>query len=73
MIRIRFTDEASKRRALGYLAGRFSFKSWATGEMLVPEYALPALALEGISYVVEGPATYEQIIQAVRNPPASAV
>jgi len=73
MIRIRFTDEASKRRALGYLMGRFSFKSWATGEMLVPEYALPSLALEGISYIVEGPATYEQIIEAVRNPPASAV
>jgi len=30
MIRIRFTNETSKRRALGYLAGRFSFKSWAT-------------------------------------------
>lgn len=73
MIRIRFTDEASKRRALGYLMGRFSFKSWATGEMLVPDYALPSLALEGISYIVEGPATYEQIIEAVRNPPASAV
>ena len=73
MIRIRFTDESAKRRALGYLAGRFSFKSWATGEMLVPEYALTPLALQGIAFVVEGPATYEQIIQAVRNPPASAV
>lgn len=73
MIRIRFTDDSAKRRALGYLAGRFSFKSWATGEMLVPEYALTPLALEGISFVVEGPATYEQIIQAVRNPPATAV
>lgn len=73
MIRIRFTDDAAKRRALGYLAGRYSFKSWSTGEMLVPEQALSALAVEGISYVVEGPASYEQIIQAVRNPPASAV
>ncbi|HWG42499.1 MAG TPA: hypothetical protein VN688_06895 [Gemmataceae bacterium] len=73
MIRIRFTDETSKRRALGYLAGRFSFKSWATGEMLVPEYALPSLALEGISFIVEGRATYEQLIPSVRNPPASAV
>jgi hypothetical protein len=26
MIRIRFTVDASKRRALGYLVGRFSFK-----------------------------------------------
>jgi hypothetical protein len=73
MIRIRFTDDAAKCRALGFLAGRFSFKSWATGEMLVPEFALPALAREGISFLVEGPATYEQLISAVRNPPATAV
>jgi hypothetical protein len=73
MIRIRFSDDASKRRALGYLAGRFSFTSWASGEMLVPEGALPALAREGISFIVEGPATYEQIITAFRNPPAPAV
>jgi hypothetical protein len=73
MIRIRFTDESAKRRALAYLAGRFSFKSWASGEMLVPEHALAALAREGISYLVEGPATYEQVVEALRNPPASAV
>jgi hypothetical protein len=41
--------------------------------MLVPAAALPALALEGIPFIVEGPATYEQIISAVRNPPATAV
>lgn len=73
MIRIRFPDTASERRALGYLAGRFSFKSWSTGEMLVPDYALPSLAQEGISFIVEGPATYEQLIPTVRNPPSSAV
>jgi len=73
MIRIRFPNDAFKKRALGYLLGRFSFKSWATGEMLVPDEALTALALEGISFIVEGPATYEQIIQAVRVPVASAV
>jgi hypothetical protein len=73
MIRIRFSDLDNKRRALGYLAGRFSFKSWATGEMLVPDYALSALAKEGISFVVEGPATYEQLVTAFRNPPASAI
>ncbi len=73
MIRIRFTDEAAKRRALGFLAGRFSFKSWATAKMLVPDYALPALALEGITFIVEGRATYEQIIAAVRTPATPAV
>lgn len=73
MIRIRFPDAGSERQALGYLLGRFSFKSWTNGVTLVPDYALPALAREGIPFVVEGPATYEQIIEAVRNSPASAI
>jgi hypothetical protein len=73
MILIRFPDPQSKRRALGYLAGRFAFKSWASGEMMVPESALPYLATEGIQFFVEGPAPYERIIPAFRNPPASAV
>jgi len=73
MIRILILDEANKRRALGYLAGRFSFKSFATGEMQVPEYALSALAREGISFKVEGPATYEQITAAFRGPASKAI
>ncbi len=73
MILIHFRDPESKRRALGFLAGRFSFKSWATGEMAVPEQALAHLATEGIAFVVEGPATYERLISAIRNPPATAV
>jgi hypothetical protein len=73
MIRVRFSDLESKRRALGYLAGRFSFKSWATGEMIVPASALPFLALEGIQFAVEGPATYEQLIPPLRNPSATPV
>ena len=73
MITIRFPDPSSKHRALGYLAGRFSFKSFATGEMLVPVEALAALALEGIPFSVEGPATYEHYAPQVRNPAAAAV
>lgn len=73
MIRIRFPDTTSERRALGYLAGRFPFRSWADGETLVPEPALAALAVQGISFTVEGPATYEQSIPAVRGPAAPAV
>jgi hypothetical protein len=67
MIRIRFTDLDSKKRALGRLAGRFPFKSWATGEMLVPEAALGFLATENIRFQVEGPATHEQITPPLRN------
>ena len=56
VIIIRFPDDKAKRRALGFLPGRFCFKSWATGEMMAPESALPALAVEGIRFGVEGPA-----------------
>lgn len=73
MIRIRFTDPAAKFRALGFLPGRFSFKSWASGEMLVPEEALAALAREGIPFFVEGRATYEQLVPALRDLATSPV
>ena len=67
MIIIRFEDEASKRKALGHLAGRFSFKSWASGEMMLPKEALALLAEEEIRFSVEGPATYERLA-SLRNP-----
>jgi hypothetical protein len=67
MIIIRFPDEKSKRRALGYLPGGFSFKTWASGEMMVPENALPFLAVEAIPFGVEGPATYDRLTPP-RNP-----
>jgi hypothetical protein len=61
MVIIRFPDEQAERRALGFLARRYSGKSYATGETIVPEAALAALALEGIKFTVEGPATYDRI------------
>ncbi len=73
MIRIRFTDLDCKKRALGRLAGRFPSTSWATGEMLVLVGALGFLAIENIFFQVEGPATYEQITQALRDPAAAPV
>jgi hypothetical protein len=56
MVLIRFPDTESKRRALGFLARRFSGKSWAAGEVMVPNAALGPLAAEGIRFSVEGPA-----------------
>ena len=73
MIQIHFPDAESKRQALGWLAGRFTFKSWASGEMIVPADALPYLAMEGIPFVVDGRATYEQMALTIRTPPAVAV
>lgn len=73
MILIRFADNDLKLRALGVLAGRFPFKSWSTGEMIVPETALSFLAVEGIAFNVEGPATYEQSTPAIRAAATAAV
>ena len=73
MIIITSPDEVSKRKALGYLSGRFSFRSWATGEMMIPEDALSHLTLEGIEFSVEGPATYEHRIPAIRDSSATAI
>src|SRR5207247_2613055 len=66
VIIIRFHDEATQKRALGFLIGRFSGHSWATGEVAVPEEALVPMAREGILFVVEGPATHERIL-SLRN------
>ena len=73
MTRIRFPDTAAERRALGYLAGRFPFRTYADGETIVPEAALAALAVEGIPSTAEGAATYEQQVPSLRNPPAPSV
>ena len=67
LIRIRFPDDESKRKALGYLPGRFSFTSYASGEMVVVAPALTAMAIEGISFTVEGPATYAESIPGFRT------
>jgi hypothetical protein len=57
VIIIRFNYAESERRAIGYLFGRFSGKSYANGDTLVPEAALPHLTKEEITFTVIGPAT----------------
>jgi hypothetical protein len=73
MILIRFADPTTERRALGYLAGRFSFKSCASGETIVSEAALPHLAWAGFSFSVEGPATYDRLVPSLQDPADPAV
>ena len=72
MVIIRFADQESKRKALGYIARRFSGKSWATGEVMVPEAALASLAAENFHFTVEGQAAYERLT-SLRDTPAAAV
>ncbi|HEU0011075.1 MAG TPA: hypothetical protein VFT34_14755 [Verrucomicrobiae bacterium] len=61
MVIVRFPDIEMRRNALSFLLGRFPGKSWATGEVMVPEEALSHLAAEGFRFTVEGRATYERM------------
>jgi hypothetical protein len=67
MVIIRFDDEEAEKRALGWLAGRFSFKTWSNGDLMLHERVLPCLAREGITFRVQGPATYERFAPTVRD------
>ena len=73
MILIRFPNMDAKRRALAFLTGRYSFTSYRTGEMLVVHAALGEMAVAGIPFSVEGPATYGQAIPALRSAPPAPV
>ncbi len=67
MITIVFPDRDTEKRALGFLLGRFSGRVLKSGEHLVPEAALEALADQNISFTVKGKSTYEQQIAAIRD------
>ncbi len=67
MVTIKFPDRNTEKKALGFLIGRFSGRVLRSGEHIVPEAALEALAFEGIQFTVLGRTTYEQQISALRD------
>jgi hypothetical protein len=67
MVSIRFPDSQTEKRALGFLFGRISFKTFRSGQTIVPETAVHALREQGIECIVEEPATAEQIGPEVRR------
>jgi hypothetical protein len=72
MVTITFPNRETEKRALAFLLGRFSGRVLRSGEHLVPEAALEALADQNIPFAVQGKATYEQQMAALRGaPPAS--
>lgn len=73
MITITFPDRETEKRALAFLLGRFSGRVLKSGEHLVPEAALEALADQNISYTVVGKATYEQQMAALRGTASSSI
>jgi hypothetical protein len=73
MVTITFPDREAEKRALAFLLGRFSGRVLRSGEHLVPEAALEALADQNIPFVVKGKATYEQQMAAIRGAAARPV
>jgi hypothetical protein len=74
MVIIRFPSTEVRRRALAFLLARSPGKSWATGEVMISESAISHLAAEGITFTVEGAATYERILDLNKaNSTTSAV
>ena len=73
MVTITFPDRDTEKRALGYLLGRFSGRVLRSGEHLVPEAALEALADQNISFTVKGKATYAEQLAALRGLASSPV
>jgi hypothetical protein len=73
MITITFPDRDTEERALAYLLGRFSGRVLRSGEHIVPEAALEALADQNIPFSVKGKATYGQQVAAIRGAAPTSV
>ena len=73
MVTIKFSDRETEKRALAFLLGRFSGRVLRTGEHLVPEAALEALADQDIPFAVMGKTTYEQQMAAIRGSSSPSV
>jgi hypothetical protein len=73
MVTITFPDRATEKRALAFLLGRFSGRVLRSGEHIVPEAALEALADQSIPFTVKGKTTYEQQLAALRSAAPSPI
>ena len=73
MVCVRFADEQQKHKALGYMAGRFTFTTFGSGETVASAGAVGALAAAGLRFSVDGPATDEQLEPLRRKPAPGAV
>ena len=65
MVTVTFSDRETEKRALAFLLGRFSGHVLRSGEHLIPEAALEALADQNIPFTVKGKTTYEQQMAAI--------
>ena len=61
MVIITFPDRETQKEALGFLLGRFSGTVLKSGEHIVPEAALEALAEQNFVFTVRGKANEKQV------------
>jgi hypothetical protein len=67
MIIITFPDRETEIKGLGFLVKHFSGTALKSGEHIVPEAALLALARKNITFTVKGIATYAYQVAALRS------
>ena len=72
MVVITFPNRATEEKAIGFLLGRFSGHLLKSGECVVPEAALEALAKRNFEFTVKGKASYDQQMAPLRSVPAVA-
>ncbi len=73
MVIISFEDAETEKKALGFLLGRCSFKTWNNGDLVLPEPEFGELAAQGINFRSKVPATYEHFLRPLRNSAGSTV
>lgn len=73
MVIVTFPDKETQQKALGFLLGRFSGQALKSGEHIIPEAAVAALADQNIPFTVHGKASYEKRVAAFRSAIAGTV
>jgi hypothetical protein len=73
MVVVTFPSRAIAKKAVGFLLGRFSGRVLKSGEVIIPEAALEALAERGIPFTMKGKASYEKQVAALRSAASPSV
>src|SRR5712692_6399507 len=66
MVTIRFPNRNTRSEALGFLMSHFYGRAFRSGEVIVPQEALAALAAENFTFTVVGKAAHDQMA-AIRS------
>ncbi len=71
MVIIRFPNPEMETRGLGFLTGRFSYRTFQGGDTMVPEEALGHMAMAGLEYSVKGRPNFQGEHAPVRDTAAA--